>query len=80
MSRVLVQIGPVTIYWYSFLILVAVLAGYQIAVGYSRKLNYKTNAIMDMVLPLVIWAIIGARVYYVVFNFSAPNETFPNPK
>lgn len=70
MSRVLVQIGPVTIYWYSFLILVAVLAGYQIAVGYSRKLNYKTNAIMDMVLPLVIWAIIGARAYYVIFNFS----------
>lgn len=70
MSRVLVQIGPLTIYWYSFLILVAVLVGYQIVVSYSKRIEYKTSEIMDMVLYLVIWAIIGARIYYVVFNFS----------
>ncbi len=76
MSRVLVAVGPITIYWYSFLILVAVLVGYEIAVSYSRRLNYKTNAIMDMILPLVIWAIIGARIYYVVFNFSEYQDDF----
>lgn len=70
MSRVLFTIGPFTVYWYSFLILVAVLVGYQIVVGYSKKINYKTNEIIDMVLYLVIWAIVGARIYYVVFNFS----------
>lgn len=70
MSRVLFQIGPVTIYWYSFLILVAVIIGYQIVVSYSKKISYKTNEIMDMVLYLVIFSIIGARAYYVIFNFS----------
>lgn len=70
MSRVLVQIGPITVYWYSFLILVAVIVGYQIVVSYSRKISYKTNEIMDMVLYLVIFSIIGARAYYVIFNFS----------
>lgn len=70
MSRVLFQIGPITIYWYSFLILVAVIVGYQIVVSYSKKISYKTNEIMDMVLYLVIFSIIGARAYYVIFNFS----------
>ena len=70
MSKVLFQIGPITIYWYSFLILVAVIVGYQIVVSYSKKISYKTNEIMDMVLYLVIFSIIGARAYYVIFNFS----------
>ena len=70
MSKVLFQIGPITIYWYSFLILVAVIVGYQIVVSYSKKISYKTNEIMDMVLLLVIFSIIGARAYYVIFNFS----------
>ena len=70
MNRVLIQIGPITVYWYSFLILVAVIVGYQIVVSYSRKISYKTNEIMDMVLYLVIFSIIGARAYYVIFNFS----------
>lgn len=71
MNRVFVTIGPITIYWYSLLILIGVLLGYNIAISYSKKLNYKTNAIMDMILYLVISAIIGARLYYVIFNFDA---------
>ena len=70
MNRVLVTIGPITIYWYSFLILVAVLVGYEIAIHYSRRINYHENNIVDMTLFMVIWAIIGARLYYVIFNFS----------
>lgn len=70
MNRVFVTIGSVPIYWYSILIFVAVLLGYYLAVAYSKKIHYKTGAIMDMVLALVIWAIVGARVYYVIFNFK----------
>ena len=76
MSKVLFQIGPITIYWYSFLILVAVIVGYQIVVSYSKKISYKTNEIMDMVLYLVIFSIIGARAYYVIFNFSLFIKSF----
>lgn len=70
MNRVFVTIGPFTIYWYSVLIIAAVLVGYHLVVKYSNKINFKTSAIMDMLLYLVIWAIVGARVYYVIFNFS----------
>lgn len=71
MNRVFISIGPLTIYWYSILILVAVLVGYNIVVNYCKKHGYQASAIYDMLFYLVIWAIIGARVYYVIFNFSA---------
>lgn len=70
MNRVFVTIGPVTIYWYSVLILVAVLLGYHIIIKYCKKQNYRMSLITDMFLYLIIWAIVGARLYYVIFNFS----------
>lgn len=70
MNRVFVSIGPFTIYWYSVFILIGVLLGYQIIVHYCKKIGYQVSTIMDMLLYLVIWAIIGARAYYVIFNFS----------
>ena len=39
MNRELLTIGPFTIYWYSFLIVVAVLLGYNIVVNYSKKIK-----------------------------------------
>ena len=70
MNRVLITIGPFTIYWYSFLIITAVLLGSAIATKYSRTQNMPSTIISDMILGLVISAIIGARTYYVIFNFT----------
>ena len=70
MSPIFVSIGPLKIYWYSFLILVAIIIGYNIAQNYSKKLNFSSSIIPDLILGLVISAIIGARAYYVIFNFS----------
>ena len=70
MERVFIQIGPFTIYWYSIFILVGVLIGYNNIISYCKKINYKTTNIIDMLFYLFIWAIVGARLYYVVFNFD----------
>ena len=48
MDRVLITIGPITIYWYSFLMIIAVLIGYNLVINYSKKIGYKTNNIIDM--------------------------------
>ena len=71
MNRVFIQVGPLTIYWYSVLILTGVLLGYNIIVNYCKKQGYQVSNIIDMLFYLVIWAIVGARAYYVIFNFSA---------
>ena len=68
------SVGPISVYWYSFFIIIAVIIGYNMVINYSKKINYKTNAVMDMLLGLVISAIIGARVYYVTFNFGAYSD------
>lgn len=70
MNRIFVTIGPFNIYWYSLFILIAVLVGYQLVVSYCKKIGYKSGLVIDMLFYLVIWAIIGARVYYVIFNFE----------
>ena len=70
MNPIFVSIGPFNIYWYSILILIAIIIGYNIAQNYTKKLNLSPTLIPDLILGLVISAIIGARTYYVIFNFS----------
>ena len=71
MNRILISIGHVNIYWYSFLIITAVLIGISIANKYSQMQKLPSTTITDMSLGLVISSIIGARLYYVIFNYQA---------
>ena len=70
MKKIFVTIGPFSIYWYSIIIIVALFIGINIADKYSKKLNLPGTIINDMILGLVIWSIIGARLYYIIFNFN----------
>ena len=70
MDRVLITIGNFNIYWYSFLIFISVAIGYGIATRYSRKVNINYVSFSDLLFYTLIVSIIGARLYYVIFNFS----------
>ena len=70
MDRVLFSIGPITIYWYSFLIMLSVLVGYYCSSREAEKNGVGKKFISDLVFYLVIVAILGARIYYVIFNFD----------
>lgn len=70
MERVFFSIGPITIYWYSIMILLALVIGYNIIIRYCKKEGMDSSIISDMLCYLVIFSILGARVYYVLFNFS----------
>lgn len=69
MSRVFINIGPITIYWYSITMLIAILSGIYLADRESRRMNM-SSYFQDLFVPLIIFGIIGARLYYVIFNFS----------
>lgn len=71
MNRVFVSIGPITIYWYSVLIIISVLIGYYFSLKEAERNGLKKSFISDLVFYLVIIAILGARTYYVIFNFNA---------
>ena len=70
MERVFFSIGPITIYWYSIMILLALVIGYSIIIRYCKKEGMDSSIISDMLCYLVVFSILGARVYYVLFNFS----------
>ena len=70
MNRVFFSIGPITVYWYSILIMISVLIGYYFSLRESEKNGLQKKFISDLVFYLVIVAILGARIYYVIFNFD----------
>ena len=76
MDNVLVSIGPINIYWYSFLIMVAVFVGWGIAIRYVKREGISVNAFNDMIIYTILVAVLGARVYYVLFNFEAYEDDF----
>lgn len=69
MNRILFEIGPITIYWYSVTMLLAVLTGIYLATKESKKQGMY-SFISDLVTYIIIFGIIGARLYYVIFNFD----------
>lgn len=70
MDRVLFSLGPLKIHYYSLTMLLAVLVGLFLAIRESKHYNIK-EYIIDLSTYLIIFGIIGARLYYVIFNFSS---------
>lgn len=69
MDRVFFSLGPITIYWYSVTMLLAVSTGIYLAIKESKKQGMSAF-ISDLITYIIIFGIIGARLYYVIFNFD----------
>jgi len=70
MNPVLVDLGIITIYWYSALIFLGLLIGGTLALKEAKKMKIGEENIMNLILWLIVFGIIGARLYYVIFNFD----------
>ena len=66
---VLVQLGPLTLRWYGLLIASAVLLGLLLAMRLGRQRGVDPGLIADLLPLLVLGAVIGARAYYVLFEW-----------
>ncbi|APB33031.1 Prolipoprotein diacylglyceryl transferase [Gloeomargarita lithophora Alchichica-D10] len=64
------QYGPLALRWYGLLIGSAVLLGLNLSQFLAKKRQLDPNLIADLSLALVIFALVGARLYYVVFQWS----------
>lgn len=69
-GRVAFSIFGMNIYWYGIIISAAILIA--VAIGYSRaeRHNIKKDDLLDMVLIAIPSAIVGARLYYVIFKWE----------
>lgn len=70
MNPIAFQIGSFGVRWYSILILVGVFFAYQLAVYEGKKFNVPKDYMFNMTFWTVIMGILGARIYYVLFNWS----------
>lgn len=63
-------IGDFSIRWYSVLILVGIIIGFILAEREGKKFNLPKDFIFNLGFWVVIFGVIGARLYYVIFNFG----------
>ena len=70
MNRVFISILGYEIKWYSFLILIAVLLGLYMYLKEGKKHNYQQDFLFNMAFWMIVFGFIGARAYYVLFNWG----------
>lgn len=69
-SPVLVTLGGVEIRWYSVLILVAAFLVYAVASAETKRFKISKDFMFNMFFWTLIFGIVGARLYYCVFNWE----------
>ena len=70
MEPVIFTIFGVSIRWYSLLILIGIIIGIFLVMKEAKKFNLNQDTIFNMCFYAIIIGIIGARLYYVLFNIS----------
>lgn len=70
MSRYIISIGSFKLEWYSVLILVGAMIAITMIMSEAKRYNYKTDFVFNMCFWAIIFGIVGARLYYCLFNME----------
>lgn len=68
MDRVALDLGFIQIYWYSIFIFVALLVACAVIYKEAKKRGIDEDTLINMTFGTVVFGIVGARLYYVLFN------------
>ncbi len=68
MHPILIDIGPVTLYSYGFFIAAAILLGLGLSMKEARRKNLNHKLIPDLGFYLILGALAGSRLLYVLLN------------
>ena len=68
MDRVALDLNFIQIYWYSIFIFIALLVACTVIYTEAKKRGIDDDTLINMTFGTVIFGIIGARLYYVLFN------------
>jgi phosphatidylglycerol:prolipoprotein diacylglycerol transferase len=63
------QLGPIALRWYGLLIAIAVLLGLTLATRLGRARGIEPSLIADLLPLMVLGAVLGARLYYVLLEW-----------
>jgi phosphatidylglycerol:prolipoprotein diacylglycerol transferase len=65
------QLGPIAVHWYGMIMASAVLAGLWLTVSEAKRQGFNPDIFTDLVMWAAPIAIIGARTYYVFFEWES---------
>lgn len=65
-----IQVGPFFVYFYSVMLLIAIWIGYTLVEREAKKNQLPKGTILDLIAPLLIAGVIGARAGYVLQNLG----------
>lgn len=66
----LFSIGPLTIHTYGLFVALGFITGILVTVRLGKKQGIPSQQVMDMAFVMMVWAIVGSRLLYVVINFG----------
>ncbi len=70
MSRVAFDFGVIQIYWYSIMVFLGVFAAITVITREVKRIGLNEDETVDMIMNTLIIGIIGARLYFVLFNIA----------
>lgn len=74
------KIDAIPIHWYGILIDTAFILGAALAYHHAKKARLSTDHLLNIIILIIPVAMIGARLYYVIFNWHSyahnPLEAF----
>lgn len=70
MNRVALDLGFITIYWYSIMIFIGVLLGIIVAYIEIKRKKIDVDKFSNMAFYAILFGFVGARIYYVLFNLD----------
>ena len=70
MNSVFLEVGSVQIYWYSIILIAAFLLGGVVTLIEARKWNISEDFMINLFFYIILFGLIGARLYYVAFNWD----------
>ncbi len=68
--KIFISIGPLSITWYALFILTGIVTAYVLSQRTVKKWRYPAELLDDYVIPMMTLAILGARLYYVIFEWG----------
>ncbi len=68
--KTIIAIGPITITWYAYLMLAGALLAYCLSIRTLKKWGYQTEIFEDFFYYMFPIGILGARLYYVIFEWE----------
>ena len=70
MNPILIDLGFITIHWYSIMILLGLFIGGSLIIRESKRFKISEDYIFNLIFLTIIFGIIGARLEYVIFEWD----------